>query len=128
MKSAIPFISLLTIILLNWHSTPRQSSNANAPELKSGWKRVDAQGRFSFHLPETMQPQEVHGIDSYVGQYRNDRMQVLFDYGMYSNPLDTFFNSAEYREIKKQIGNLSAKIIFFRQTHSASGYKYFAAV
>lgn len=54
---------------------------------RSEWKAVDAKGRFSFAIPPDMAEQAAQGIDSYVGQYRNDGIQLSFDYGGYSDPL-----------------------------------------
>lgn len=126
MKAVLICLLLSAVVLMNDQSGHAQS--AEAPELKPGWKRIDAQGRFSFHLPETMQSVEIHGIDSYVGEYKDGRMKVGFDYGLYSNPLNSYSKSPEYQEINKPIGGLPAKIVFCRQTDSAASYKYFAGV
>jgi hypothetical protein len=126
MKAVLMCLLLSVTVFGNGQSGNGQS--AEAPQLKPGWKRIEAQGHFSFHLPETMQPVEIHGIDSYVGEYKDDRMKVVFDYGMYSNPLSSYSKSPEYKEINKPIGGLPAKIVFCRQTDPAAGYQYFAGV
>jgi hypothetical protein len=52
-----------------------------------GWKRIQVGEAFSFDAPADTQPVSLHGIDSAVGGYKNDRFNVTFDYGAYSNSL-----------------------------------------
>ena len=128
MNITVRFLLLIPILIVSCNSIPLQTSKSSPSELKPGWKSVEAGGSFSFHLPSTMREQKVQGIDSYVGQYRNNNLQVSFDYGMYSAPMDKYSNEAEYKEIKKKIGGLDAVVIFFRQTTPASKHRYFAGV
>jgi hypothetical protein len=106
--------------------TPKQSLDPTKPG--PGWKRVDADGLFFLSLPEDMKKQEVRGIDSSVGQYRNGRMMVSFDYGIYSNPLESYSDKPDYKENLKNIGGKKAKIVFFSNTRADSKYKYYSAV
>lgn len=43
---------------------------------------------FSFQGPADLKRQHVQGIDSYVGQFGNGEIELNFDYGSYSDPLD----------------------------------------
>jgi hypothetical protein len=110
-------------------SQPAEKTSQSSPaQLGPGWKVIDANRHFSFHLPDNMKDQKARGIDSYVGEYRNSKMRIGFDYGAYSNSLTTYSGEPEYQEFKKTISDKAAKIIFFRNTNAASGYKYYAAV
>src|SRR5262245_12821922 len=106
--------------------TPKQSLDPTKPG--PGWKRVDADGLFFLSLPEDMKKQNVRGIDSSVGEYRNVRMVVSFDYGIYSNPLESYSGRPEYKESLKNIGGKKAKIVVFSNTRADSKYKYYSAV
>jgi len=121
-------IVLLVAALIVASFTPSLAQQPGPPTLKPGWKPIDAGGRFSFHLPEDMQPQNVHGIDSYVGEYRNKNLRVTFDYGLYSNSLDALASQPEYKEFNRVIGGRKAKIVYYRATDAAAEYKYYAAV
>jgi len=105
---------------------PKQNPDPTNPG--PGWKRVDADGLFFLSLPEDMKKQNVRGIDSSVGQYRNGRMVVSFDYGIYSNPLESYSDKPDYKENLKNIGGKKAKIVFFSNTRADSKYKYYSAV
>ena len=128
MKTRITMLLLLVTGCLNWLGVAAMAQTPEPPTLKPGWKPIDAGGRFSFHLPEDMQPQNVHGIDSYVGEYRNKNLRVTFDYGLYSNSLDTLSSQPEYKEFNRVIGGRKAKIVYYRATDAAAEYKYYAAV
>lgn len=106
--------------------TPKQSLDPTKPG--PGWKRVDADGLFFLSLPEDMKKQNVRGVDSSVGQYRNGRMVVSFDYGIYSNPLESYSDKPGYKETLKSIDGKKAKIVFFSNTRRDSKYKYYSAV
>jgi hypothetical protein len=75
-----------------------------------------------------MEDQKVQGIDSFVGEYRNERMRVSFDYGIYSNALNEYSSEPEYKKILKKIGGKEAKIVFFLSNHANPQHKYFGAV
>jgi hypothetical protein len=106
--------------------TPEQSPDPTKPG--PGWKRVDADGLFFLSLPKGMKKQNVQGIDSSVGQYSNGRMVVSFDYGIYSNRLESYSDKPGYKENLKDIGGKKAKIVFFSNTGAGSKYKYYSAV
>jgi hypothetical protein len=48
---------------------------------------IDA-GPFTFSVPPTMTRIPVQGIDSLVGRYADDTLELAFDYGWYSSSLD----------------------------------------
>jgi len=133
------FVFFCIAILLGCHTpykseisvTPDPGMQKQSPDPTKpgpGWRRVDADGLFFLSLPADMKKQIVRGIDSSVGEYRNGRVVVSYDYGIYSNPLETFSDKPEYKENLKDIGGKKAKIVFFSNTSAASKYKYYSAV
>lgn len=56
---------------------------ARGNEIPAGWKKIDADGKFSFYLPPDMRISGV-GIDSYRREYTNGKVNVSFDY----DPMD----------------------------------------
>lgn len=57
-----------------------------APE-HAGWKRVDVEA-FSLLLPDGVVEVPVKPIDSYVRHFRIGAIELGFDYGQWSDPLD----------------------------------------
>jgi hypothetical protein len=128
MRITIRLTLLLPFLALSWNSILSQTPTDARSELRSGWKRVGAEGGFSFQLPKDMKEKKVQAIDSYVAQYENDSLRIFLDYGMYSNPLDKLSNESEYIEIKRTIAGLDATEVFFRQTSRTAAHRYFAAI
>jgi hypothetical protein len=91
------------------------------------WVPVDANGKFTFFIPPDMEEQEIQGIDSFVGEYRSNRMRLRFDYGLYSDPLN-YSGESDYQELVTTIGGERAKVVAFVGGPSAPGFEYVAAV
>jgi hypothetical protein len=72
-----------------------------------GW-RVENTGPFSMLLPTNMYAVPVQGIDSYVGEYHSPRIELSFDYGLWSNDLSDWPKSGVVRQ--STLGGLPAKI------------------
>src|SRR5262245_15224013 len=113
------FALVFLTILLGCHAAPKSDTgaspnpgmpkqNPDPARLSQDWKRVDVDGLFFLSLPADMKKQNVRGIDSSVGEYRNERMKVYFDYGIYSNDLESFSDKPDYKEDLKQIGGRKA--------------------
>ena len=128
MKTRITLLLLLALILPGCKGTSQNTTKAEASKLRQGWDIINADGKFIFYIPQNMQKQDTHGIDSYVEVYRNKNMRVSFDYGFYSDPLDGYSMKPEYKEIKEIISGREVKIVYFKPTSFASEYKYFAGV
>ena len=94
----------------------------------SDWKKVDAEGRFSFFLPPDMEEHPVKGIDSYVGEYRNSDVALSFDYGWWSDSFKYYPSRPQYQEATVEIDGKAAKVItFFRSEHD-NPFPYVAAI
>lgn len=128
MKTGITILFLLVLILPGCKSMAQNITKAEASTLRQGWDIINAHGKFIFSIPQNMQKQDTHGIDSYVEEYRNKNMRVSFDYGIYSDPLDGYSMEPEYKEIKEVISGREVKIVYFKPTSFASEYKYYAGV
>ena len=46
----------------------------------SGWRKIDAYGKFSFYLPPNMWDTGIRGIENLHGEYTNGRLHLSFDY------------------------------------------------
>jgi len=68
---------------------------------------------FSFWIPPDMQPLKVQGIDSYVGEYSNKEIRIVFDYGWYSESLPIFSGLLEYEEESIRLNGKKADIATF---------------
>ena len=128
MKTGIGLLLLLVLTLPGCKSTFQNTIKAEASKLEQGSNIINADNKFIFNIPQNMQKQDTHGIDSYVEEYRNNNMRVSFDYGIYSDPLDGYSMEPEYKEIKEVISGREAKIVYFKPTSFASEYKYYAGV
>ena len=85
-------IGIITFIVWSGCSTPATRVVEPAPAVSSSvnnqrsgivipdkWKKIDADGKFSFYLPPDMR-ETGRGIENYHREYTNGRMQVSFDY------------------------------------------------
>ena len=69
-------------------STTSVVSDNGAPDcVGDDWVAVDA-GPFGFWTPPDVRDEEVQGIDSLVGRYVGDGLEIMFDYGWYSPGID----------------------------------------
>lgn len=48
------------------------------------WKKIE-NSSFSFSVPPSFKKTDARGIDSFVEEYVTNRVQLTFDFGMYSN-------------------------------------------
>jgi hypothetical protein len=60
----------------------------------SGWRKIDADGKFSYYLPPDMRDTGIRGIENLHREYTNGRMHLSFDYEPYG------FLSYERRALK----------------------------
>jgi hypothetical protein len=78
---------------------PSLLTSCAAEPVLAGMKRVDAVS-FSVLMPESMIEVEVRPIDSYVREFKDGSLELNFDWGLYSDPLE-YENStrSEWTEI-----------------------------
>ena len=69
----------------DWHGA--EVAETNCPGMD--FQRVEA-AAFSFSVPTDFVDQDAQGIDSEVGIWSRDGIEVLYDYGWYSSPVADF--------------------------------------
>ena len=102
---------------------PTASNQGNALCSDIEWRQEDL-GPFSLSLPTDMRKEEVQGIDSYVGKYTRDDMNLSFDYGWYSNAQNYYCDQPEYQESQIQLSGKLARIISFNNDNQVIGNDY----
>lgn len=119
------FLFVLTLFTATLISGLAQDRGASTSK---GWQKIDAKGRFSFLVPSGMRKRDARGIDSYVEEYRGGDMRVSFDYGRYSDPLDSYSDKPEYQETFIDIDGRRAKLVTFIYPEAIGSLKRVAAV
>ena len=76
------------------------------------WSRINLD-YLAFYGPADLKDQHSRGIDSAVWDFRNDRMTLAFDYGMYSNDLKDLVSEPQYRERWFMVDGRKAKVATF---------------
>jgi len=104
------------------------SSSTSGPDTTAPdeWTLADSSCDFLFLVPAEMQKKDVTGIDSCVGQYQGAGMELSYDYGGYSDPLNEYGDSDEYKEESVVIDGFQAKLISLRRLDSVE-LPYFTA-
>jgi hypothetical protein len=94
------------------------SSTVDEPDTtpSNEWQQVDSSCNFFFEAPGTLKRTRFGGIDSCVGEYGGPGMSLSYDYGGYSNPLEDYSDSADYKEEMTVIDGFPAKVISLRHT------------
>lgn len=91
------------------------NSNTTGTKLvMNNWKKFEVLGnnnKFSFYITPDFTEVPVQGEDSIVKRYENTKSFISLDYGVYSEPLDSYKNMAEYEESN---ASKAAKIISYK--------------
>ena len=80
---------------------------APPPSVPSNWQTISANGKFTFKAPPDLKPEPVQGIDSFVGKYASPTLEVTFDYGWYSDPM----NGEGYTSREITVDGKSARLV-----------------
>jgi hypothetical protein len=80
--------SLLILPLLTLALMPGCDSSVAPPVVPPAWQTINVGRAFTFRAPPDVQTVPVQGIDSLVGQYTSDTLEIGYDYGMYSDTMD----------------------------------------
>jgi hypothetical protein len=86
------------------------------------WKKVDAK-QFLFFIPPDMKLVPTHGIDSYVESYRGTNIDLHFDFGPYSDSLNTYKKLPGSVSKTLTIDGKEAQQVSFTNL-SGSGYRF----
>jgi hypothetical protein len=94
------------------------SNIANGNELPAGWKKIDANGKFSFYLPPDMRVSGV-GIENYHRDYTNGKINVSFDYDPFeilAYPVRKGSLGKNFQEISLEIDGRKAFLFTYENT------------
>jgi hypothetical protein len=64
------------------------NGDASTNEVPDDWIPVEAKDAFSFRAPPDLVEHPVQGKDSFVGKYDSPTLELSFDFGRYSDPLE----------------------------------------
>jgi hypothetical protein len=102
------FFLLLAVVALVISVNALTEQNV-VTKLPDGWKQLDAD-YFTAYAPATWKFRKMQGIDSYVGAFVGDGVQLEFDYGHYSNPLSDE-KEPTYVLSEEKVGGRLARIV-----------------
>lgn len=100
-----------------------------------GWVKFEARDRsgdrlyFDFCGPKALRNQVVQGIDSYVGAFISDTLSIEYDLGLWSDPLTTYSDSAQFSVNATTIdGRVARMVSYVADTKTRSGHQHIASV
>ncbi len=101
-------------------------AGTGSQDIPSDWIQVDAGTEFSLMAPSGTEFHQGQGIDSFVGSIRSQKFELTFDYGLYSNPLNTNDGSHSNRE-KTQIlvDGRTAKLVYNSTADTLNEHPWF---
>jgi len=102
-----------------WSAPYTDCCPVNGP---STWVSVNNQ-EFSVLLPPGWAYEPRQGIDSFVGAYVGDGVELTFDYGIYSDPL-SFEGDPSYDVHEETIGGVTAKIVRAKGASGITGVHF----
>lgn len=88
-------------------------------QVPSGWRKIDAYGKFSFYLPPNMWDTGIRGIDDLHGEYTNGRIHLSFDYepnGVLSYDRRTRAFGKDFQEIELQVDGRKAYLFLYQSS------------
>ncbi|HEX7335089.1 MAG TPA: hypothetical protein VF290_26540 [Pyrinomonadaceae bacterium] len=95
------------------------SNIAGQNQIPHEWKQIDADGKFSFHLPLNMRETGVIGIENYHKEYTNGKLHVSFDYDpmeVISYPVRPGALGKNQKEISLEIDGKKAYMFVYETT------------
>ncbi len=101
----ITILSLASILVCQTKQAPK-------------WRKINAEGFFTFRLPNGFNKTDLNGVENYLGEYYKDKTRFLFIWG------DTDSNSFdkrrepdmdEYQEIETKVDGKKARIQIYSQ-------------
>ena len=97
----------------------RLSNNYRNEEFQvpSGWRKIDAYGKFSFYLPPNMRDTGIRGIENLHSEYSNGRIHLSFDYepyGVLSYDRRTLAFGKDFQEIELQVDGRKSFLFLYQ--------------
>ncbi len=81
------FLLLVMCVVVTGCHSPRCHS-PQGPVASQQWQTIRAGDVFTFRAPADLKSEPVQGEDSFVGKYTSPALEVTFDYGRYSGPMN----------------------------------------
>ena len=116
---AIVLISVLTILYVeelgtNFDEIPYDEIITDQrfyeTSIKKGWHKINL-NHFTIEVPNKYRFVKHKGMDSFVGSITNGLDSIRFDFGWYSNELNSFVDSTNYIQQNQIINNRKFKIV-----------------
>jgi hypothetical protein len=85
------------------------STDSSPPAVPRDWQTIRAGTAFSFKAPPDLKSVPVQGVDSFVGSYASPTLEVMFDYGWYSNSMNDPGHTSRPVEIDGKQARLISK-------------------
>jgi hypothetical protein len=95
------------------------SNIASGNEIPAGWKKIDANGKFSFYLPPDMRDTGSSGMENYHKEFTNGKVNVSFDYDPYeflAYPVRPGSLGKNFQEILLEIDGRKAFMFLYENT------------
>ena len=115
-KLCVLCVFVVVIPITTDAQTPIQPSDAQNP-VPANWRKIDANGKFSFYLPPNMWDTGVMGIENYHKEFTNGRLHLSFDYEpygflAYENRARAFGN--DFQEIELQVDGRKCFLFLYK--------------
>ncbi len=105
------FLSVVTIFFLSSISICQTAQTSN-------WQRIDADGLFTFRLPQGFTKTDMTGVEHYLGEYYKGETRFLFicgDTNSYAYDVRRQPEMEDYRETETRIDGKQANIRTYSQ-------------
>jgi hypothetical protein len=122
MQKIIFVISLAACALLTWNA-----ASARQTAVPQDWRKINADGYFTFYLPSSMKQTDMAGVESFMREYIDGERRFLFVYLPYSHLAYDARRSEEmedYHETKTEISGRKAVIRTYHTTDENAYYSY----
>lgn len=96
--------------------------------IPNDWQLVRIGHTFSFSLPPELAPDDVQVLDSLFGQFSHDACSLYYDFGRFSDPLNSYAERATYQEEAVTIDGHRAKMVTVTASDEDANLPYVAAV
>jgi hypothetical protein len=108
---------------------PSVSNNPDAQDpIPSGWRQINAYGKFSFYLPPDMRDTGIRGIENLHSEYSNGRMHLSFDYepfGFMSYDRRVQAKGKDFQEVELQVDGKKSFLFVHQETASKNRRVYY---
>jgi hypothetical protein len=92
----------IVVVLLRYfdvYTSRAWSSAFFEANVEDTWKKIENDS-FSFSLPPSFKKTATHGINSFVEEYVSDDIDLIFDYGPYSNDFSDWPKETTFENLK----------------------------